>query len=95
VGKGDHIVEWPKPQLIRSIGWQSSKALPEQLTIRETRVQVQQPGFRSRSMVVVTTLLDAEEVTAIDLAGFYRARWNAEVYQLECTSSALLYRFAA
>lgn len=79
VGKGDHIVEWPKPQLIRSIGWQSFKALPEQLTIRETRVQVQQPGFRSRNIVVVTTLLDAEEVTASDLAGLYRARWNAEL----------------
>jgi hypothetical protein len=30
-------------------------------------------------MVVVTTLLDAEEVTALDLAELYRARWNAEL----------------
>ena len=29
-------------------------------------------------MIVITTLLDAEEVTACDLAGLYRARWNAE-----------------
>jgi Transposase DDE domain len=79
VGKGDHIVEWPKPEFIRSIGWQRSKALPEQLTIRETRVQVQQPGFRSRIIIVVSTLLDAEEVTASDLASLYRARWNAEL----------------
>jgi hypothetical protein len=40
-------------------------------------------------------LLDAEEVTASDLASLYRARWNAEVYQPDCTSSALLYRVAA
>jgi Transposase DDE domain len=79
VGKGDHIVEWPKPEFIRSIGWQRSKALPDQLTIRETRVQVQQPGFRSRTMIVVSTLVDAEEVTTRDLAGLYRARWNAEL----------------
>ena len=79
VGKGDHIVDWPKPEFIRSIGWQRSKALPEQLTIRETRVQVQQPGFRSRTMIVVSTLVDAEEVTTHDLAGLYRARWNAEL----------------
>jgi len=78
LGKGDHIVEWPKPQLIRSIDWQTLKALPELLTIRETRIHVQQPGFRSRNMIVVTTLLDAE-VTASDLAGLYRARWNAEL----------------
>ena len=79
VGKGDHIVEWPKPEFIRSIGWQRSKALPEQLTIRETRVQVQQPGFRSRTMIVVSTLVDAEEVNTRDLAELYRARWNAEL----------------
>jgi hypothetical protein len=79
LGKGDHIVEWPKPSFIRSMNWQDFKALPELLTIRETRVQVRQPGFRSRNMIVVTTLLDAEEVTAHDLAGLYRARWNAEL----------------
>jgi hypothetical protein len=79
LGRGDHIVEWPKPSFIRSMNWQDFKALPELLTIRETRVQVRQPGFRSRIMIVVTTLLDAEEVTARDLAGLYRARWNAEL----------------
>jgi len=79
LGKGDHIVEWPKPSFIRSMNWQDFKALPELLTIREIRVQVRQPGFRSRSMIVVTTLLDAEEVTACDLAALYRARWNAEL----------------
>lgn len=79
LSKGDHIVEWPKPSFIRSMNWQDFKALPELLTIRETRVQVRQPGFRSRSMIVITTLLDSEEVTACDLAGLYRARWNAEL----------------
>jgi Transposase DDE domain len=79
LGKGDHLVEWPKPHIIRSIDWQTFKALPDLLTIRETRVQVQQPGFRSRSIIVVSTLFDAEEVTASDLASLYRARWNAEL----------------
>ena len=79
LGKGDHIVEWRRPGRIRSIDWQTLKLLPEQLTIRETHVRIQQPGFRCRSMIVVTTLLDAEEVTASDLAGLYRARWNAEL----------------
>ena len=61
------------------MNWQDFKALPELLTIRETRVQVQQPGFRSRNIIIVTTLLEAEEVTASDLASLYRARWNAEL----------------
>jgi hypothetical protein len=79
LGKGDHIVEWRRPGRIRSIDWQAQKQLPERIMIRETRVQVQQPGFRSRSIIVVNTLLDAVEVTASDLAGLYRARWNAEL----------------
>ena len=79
LGKGDHIVQWRRPGRIRSIDWQDLKSLPEQLMIRETRVEVQQPGFRSQNIIVVTTLLDAEEVTASDLADLYRARWNAEL----------------
>jgi len=79
LGKDDHIVEWRRPGRIRSIDWQTLKLLPEQLTIRETHVRIQQPGFRCRSMIVVSTLLDAEAVTASDLAELYRARWNAEL----------------
>jgi hypothetical protein len=78
-GKDDHLVEWRRPGRIRSIDWQTLKLLPEQLTIRETRVRIQQPGFRCRSMVVVSTLLDAEAVSGSDLAELYRARWNAEL----------------
>ena len=79
LGKDDHIVEWRRPGRIRTIDWQTLKLLPEQLTIRETHVRIQQPGFRCRSMIVVSTLLDAETVSASDLAELYRARWNAEL----------------
>ena len=40
---------------------------------------VRQPGFRSRKLIIVTTLLDVEEVSASDLAELYCARWNAEL----------------
>ncbi len=49
------------------------------MTVRETRFRVEQPGFRSRSIVVVTTLLDPEETTKEDLAQLFRARWNQEL----------------
>ncbi len=68
LGKGDHIVQWRRPSIIRSIDWQTLKSLPEFLTVRETRVQVEQSGFRSRTIIVVTTLLGAEEITSDDLA---------------------------
>lgn len=79
LGKGDHLVQWRRPSLIRAIDRQTYKSLPEFLTIRETRVKVEQRGFRSRTIVVATTLLDADQVTASDLAELYRSRWNAEL----------------
>src|SRR5579871_5567849 len=79
LGPDDHVVQWPKPTSIRSLDWQTYKALPESITIRETRIRVRQPGFRTRSIVVVTTLLDPEQASQEELASLYRARWNAEL----------------
>jgi hypothetical protein len=79
LGKEDHIVRWPKPSSIRSVDWPTYKALPDYLTVRECRVHIRQPGFRSKAIIVVTTLLDPERFTRKDLAELYRARWNAEL----------------
>jgi hypothetical protein len=79
LGPGDHVVEWLKPRKPRTIDQGTYDSLPECLTVRETRVRVEQAGFRSRTIIVVTTLLDADAVAADDLARLYRARWNAEL----------------
>jgi Transposase DDE domain len=79
LGPDDHVVQWRKPTSIRSLDWQTYKALPESITIRETRIRVRQPGFRTREIVVVTTLLDPEQASKEDLASLYRARWNNEL----------------
>jgi Transposase DDE domain len=79
LGKDDHIVQWPKPTKPRSMDRETYDALPEFLTVREIRVRVEQAGFRSQTIVVATTLLDADEITRDDLAQLYRARWNAEL----------------
>ena len=47
--------------------------------MRETRIRIEQPGFRTRSIVIVTTLLDPEQTTKEYLAKLYRARWNNEL----------------
>jgi hypothetical protein len=54
-------------------------ALPEFLMVRECRVRVEQPGFRVQTLLVATTLLDADAFTKDDLAQLYRARWHAEL----------------
>ena len=54
---------WKKPTSIRSVDRRMYNALPDSITIREVRFRVEQPGFRTRSIVVVTTLLDPEQAS--------------------------------
>jgi len=80
LGRDDHLVRWTKP---RQPPWMTAEqylALPDELELREVRVRVQQPGFRTRRLLVITTLLDAEEYSAQELARLYRQRWQAELY---------------
>jgi hypothetical protein len=78
LGKDDHIVDWPKP-FIRNIARELQRSMPRFLTVREARVRIEQPGFRTRTMVIVTTLLDPKLYSKEDLADLYRARWNNEL----------------
>jgi hypothetical protein len=91
LGPEDHVVRWDKPTSIRSLDRAAYRALPESVTVREARVRVAQPGFRTKSVVVVTTLLDPRQVTKEDLAELYRARWNAEL-DLRSIKSAMQMR---
>jgi hypothetical protein len=79
LGNDDHIVRWFKPTSIRSLDWQTYKLLPEYITVREARIRVEQAGFRTKVIVVVTTLLDPRQTTQEDLATLYRERWNNEL----------------
>jgi len=88
LGPDDHVVRWHKPNSIRSLDRQTYQTLPDSITVREARIRVGQPGFRTRSIVVVTTLLDPQQATKEDLATLYRERWNAEL-DLRCIKSAM------
>lgn len=79
LGKDDHLVQWKKPTSIRSVDRQTYNELPDSITVREVRVRVAQPGFRTRWVVVVTTLLDPALASREELASLYRARWNNEL----------------
>src|SRR2546421_233882 len=91
LGQEDHVVRWRKPTSIRSLDREEYDALPEVIAVRETRIRVFQPGFRTRSIVVVTTLLDPEQTTKEDLAALYRARWHNEL-DLRSLKSAMQMR---
>lgn len=79
LGPDDHLVVWDKPQRASWMDPGAYAAIPETVTIRELRVRVKQRGFRTRTLIVMTTLLDAGEFSHDELAAIYRARWHAEL----------------
>lgn len=78
LGHEDHVVHWPKRQRPDWMDRDTYLRLPAELAIREVRVRVAQRGFRTRVLVVITTLTDPT-VSAEDIAELYRQRWQAEL----------------
>lgn len=79
LGKDDQLVCWERPQRPKWMSREEYAALPDSLTVREVRVPVRQKGFRTRELVVVTTLLDTKKYPVEELALLYRRRWQAEL----------------
>jgi hypothetical protein len=91
LGPEDHVVTWEKPPRPPWLDEATYAALPKRMRVRELRVRVRHPGFRTRVFVAVTTLLDGAAFPRSDLAVLYRMRWLAEMYQAGCRSSGSLY----
>jgi hypothetical protein len=75
----DQVVEYYKPVVCPV--WMSDdkyRALPESILVRELRYRITAPGFRTREVTLVTTLLDAEAYPADALAELYGMRWRVE-----------------
>lgn len=79
LGPDDHLVCVKKPPRPKWMSREEYEALPDSLTLREVRVRVTQKGFRTKQVLVVTTLLDAEKYLASEIAKLYRRRWQAEL----------------
>ena len=79
LGQGDHIVHWPRPAQPNWMDDATYARMPASLRLREVSVQVAERGFRVESFVVATTLLDAEQYPAEELAQLYRRRWLVEL----------------
>ena len=78
LGKKDHVVRWARPQ---KPGWMDAETyarMPETIEVREIEVRVDKPGFRPDSLVVVTTLVDADKYTADEIRDLFRKRWLVE-----------------
>lgn len=79
LGGFDQRVEWIKPAAPPDwMAREAFAALPATLAVRELRYEVRRPGFRTRRVRLVTTLVDAEAYPAGALTELYGARWRVE-----------------
>lgn len=78
-GHGDHLVEWKKPVKPDWMSEEEYSRFPAKIAVRETRVTLHKQGFRDKTMVLVTTLIDAKDVTVDDLCQLYGFRWFVEL----------------
>jgi hypothetical protein len=79
LGAADHIVEWERPQRPKWMDETTYATMPETLTVRELRFNVDNRGFRTREIIVATTLLDDDTYSQADIAELYHHRWQAEL----------------
>jgi hypothetical protein len=78
LGKGEHVVRWTRPQKPEWMDHETYALMPESIEVREVEVQIDKPGFRPDSLVVVTTLTDGDTYKADDLRDLFRKRWLVE-----------------
>ncbi len=82
LGPDDQLVMLPKPaRWLASFGIprEAFEQLPEDFTVRMIRIKDTPKGFRSRTVIVVSTLLDPIETPADAIRALYRDRWTVEL----------------
>ena len=79
LGKYDHIIVWTKPQRPNWMDQATYDAIPQSMELREIRYHVVQPGYRTKTVTIATTLTDAEIYSPEDIAELYGFRWNSEL----------------
>lgn len=81
LGPKDRLVTWRKPvQRPRGCLAADWRRAPAFLTLRLLTVSIHVPGFRTQSVVVVTTLTDPVQFPASALAELYLRRWSVELF---------------
>jgi len=79
LGKYDHLIVWQRPQKPAWMDEETYQNIPEETTLRETKLTISQPGFRDKNFIVITTLTDPTEFSKEDIAELYGFRWNVEL----------------
>ena len=79
LGPHDYLVTWTRPARPSWMSEDLYASIPQTLTLRQLQFDVSEPGKRTETITVVTTLTDPAAYPAEDIAELYGYRWNAEL----------------
>jgi hypothetical protein len=82
LGKDDLLIQWPKPKWNKRLSYSKEEweALPPHLNLRQIKVTIDHPGFRTQGYYLITTLTNDKVYPTKDLADLYFQRWDAELF---------------
>jgi hypothetical protein len=79
LGKYDHLIEWNKPPRPDWMDEATYAEIPDKMVLREIRFNVVEPGKRTETLTIATTLTDVNVYSKEDIAELYGFRWNSEL----------------
>jgi hypothetical protein len=80
ISRHERLVHWVKPsQRPPTVGPALWAQWPESLTLRLVRGRMNLPGFRTRQVILVTTLLNSQQFPPEQLGWLYYRRWAMEL----------------
>jgi Transposase DDE domain len=81
LGPDDLLITWQRPTYTAKAAYSKEEweNLPKKLVLRQVKVKVTIPGFRTTGFHIITTLLDPVKYPAAELAELYFKRWNVEL----------------
>ena len=82
IDQNDLLIKWDRPKYNRRLSYsrETLEQLPVELILRQIRVVVNQPGFRTKEFFIVTTLLDPTKYPSEEIARLYLQRWDVELF---------------
>lgn len=77
--KNDYLIVIERPERPDWMTQEHYERLPEELTLRVCKVNLKKKGFRSKTVIVLTTLVDRNYATSEEIGNLYHQRWQAEL----------------
>jgi hypothetical protein len=82
LGPDDRLITWERPVYNTRLSYSRDawENLPKKITLRQIKATLKYPGFRTQGFHIITTLLDATQYPAEELAELYFKRWDVELF---------------